>query len=102
QALQAPHVGDEEPLYPGTCRAKGEPLAETNHSRACHWRFQVPDGEVVVFEDARQGTQSFMAGKDFGDFVVWRNDDVPAYQLAVAGDDAAMQITEVVRSADLL
>ena len=33
---------------------------------------------------------------------MWRRDDVPSYQLAVVADDAAMQITEVVRGADLL
>jgi glutamyl-tRNA synthetase len=42
------------------------------------------------------------AGRDFGDFIVWRRDDVPAYQLAVVVDDAAMRISEVVRGKDLL
>jgi glutamyl-tRNA synthetase len=62
----------------------------------------VPDGAEIVFEDLKQGRQAFIAGRDFGDFVVWRRDDVPAYQLAVAADDAEMRITEVVRGADLL
>jgi glutamyl-tRNA synthetase len=34
--------------------------------------------------------------------VIWRRDDVPAYQLAVVADDHAMEISEVVRGADLL
>jgi glutamyl/glutaminyl-tRNA synthetase len=98
-ALSAPHEGDEEPVYPGTCRSNR--ASELRPARFS-WRFRVPDGETIAFTDGRFGPQSFVAGKDFGDFVVWRHDDVPAYQLAVAVDDAAMRITEVVRGADLL
>jgi glutamyl-tRNA synthetase len=95
---RAPHAADDEIIYPGTCRLNGPPAAGTK----CHWRFRVPNGETISFVDGHFGPQSFVAGKDFGDFVVWRNDDVPAYQLAVVVDDAAMKITEVVRGADLL
>lgn len=66
------------------------------------WRFRVPDGEEVTFEDGGYGVQRFVAGRDFGDFVVWRGDDVPGYQLACVVDDVEMGITEVVRGADLL
>jgi glutamyl-tRNA synthetase len=103
RAARAPHAEDEEePLYPGTCRPPaGNPKPETRNSKHS-WRFRVPDGEAITFTDARLGPQSFVAGRDFGDFVVWRNDDLPAYQLACVVDDAAMRITEVVRGADLL
>jgi glutamyl/glutaminyl-tRNA synthetase len=99
-AARAPHAADDdEPIYPGTCRANHEsPIA----NRKFNWRFRVPDGETISCLDGNFGPQQFVAGKDFGDFVVWRHDDVPAYQLSVAVDDAAMKITEVVRGADLL
>jgi glutamyl-tRNA synthetase len=101
-AIRAPHAADDdEPLYPGTCRPKLDSEFRIPHS-AFNWRFRVPDGEVISFVDGNFGPQQFVAGKDFGDFVVWRHDDVPAYQLACVVDDAAMQITEVVRGADLL
>lgn len=67
-----------------------------------NWRFRVPDGEEICFHDLHLGPQRMVAGRDFGDFIVWRRDDVPAYQLAVVVDDSAMGITEVVRGADLL
>jgi len=70
--------------------------------RRHNWRFRVPDGEVISFVDGHYGAQLFVAGRDFGDFIVWRHDDIPAYQLAVVVDDAAMRITEVVRGEDLL
>jgi glutamyl-tRNA synthetase len=98
-AINAPHAADDELIYPGTCRKN---QAATVAAAKCSWRFRVPDGETISFCDQNLGEQKFIAGKDFGDFIVWRGDDVPAYQLACVADDAAMQISEVVRGADLL
>ena len=98
----APNEGDDEPLYPGRCRARIGEAKRYDSPQGVNWRFLVPDRETIAFDDLRQGPQRFVAGRDFGDFVIWRRDDVPAYQLAVVADDAAMQITEVVRGADLL
>lgn len=102
QAVTAPHAADDELIYPGTCRDKKLSTLNSQPSTRHAWRFRVPDGETVSFNDENLGERKFVAGKDFGDFVVWRGDGVPAYQLACAVDDAAMGITEVVRGADLL
>jgi glutamyl-tRNA synthetase len=117
RALEAPHAGDDEPIYPGTCRPVAgkrthvaqaglepwPPSSVARHAPAgVNWRFLVPAGEAVEFMDGCFGPQRFVAGRDFGDFVVWRQDGLPAYQLACVVDDAAMRITEVVRGADLL
>ncbi|MGA3372702.1 MAG: glutamate--tRNA ligase family protein [Terracidiphilus sp.] len=125
-ALSAPHESalqrnaeqeplDDEPVYPGTCRSEpGHPAKDNipkpfnplSHEMEgpgnLNWRFRVPDGEVVEFVDRNLGSQRFVAGVDFGDFLVWRRDGVPSYQLACVVDDAAMMITEVVRGEDLL
>ena len=98
-AVTAPHAEDDEVIYPGTCR---ENRKSKIVNRKFSWRFRVPDGETISFVDGKCGEQKFVAGKDFGDFIMWRGDDVPSYQLACVVDDAAMQITEVVRGADLL
>jgi glutamyl-tRNA synthetase len=103
-APRAPHAeDDDEPVYPGTCRAKQNP-STIHHppSTRFSWRFRVPDGEMISFTDNNLGAQSFVAGKHFGDFIVWRHDDIPAYQLTCVVDDAAMRITEVARGRDLL
>lgn len=116
RALQAPHQGEDEPVYPGTCRPKASSLefGVSGSAPGAHnskldrpnpspsWRFRVPDARAMTFTDGHFGRQTFVAGKDFGDFIVWRNDDLPAYQLACVVDDLAMGITEVVRGADLL
>jgi glutamyl/glutaminyl-tRNA synthetase len=116
RALSAPHQGEDEPVYPGTCRKPTAPteVPGSDHDfpfagmhpakgqRRTNWRFRVPEGETIAFDDGHFGPQQFVAGKDFGDFVVWRHDDVPSYQLSVTVDDGAMRVTEVVRGADLL
>lgn len=112
-AATAPHedtaapTEDDDPIYPGTCRpVPGSPESSlknlpSSHS-AVNWRFRVPDGEAISFHDQHFGPRQFIAGRDFGDFLVWRRDAVPSYQLACVVDDDAMRITEVVRGADLL
>jgi glutamyl/glutaminyl-tRNA synthetase len=100
-SASAPNDLDDEPIYPGNCRARTDALSFEKPA-GVNWRFRVPDGEEITFEDQHFGQQRYVAGSDFGDFVVWRRDDVPAYQLAAVVDDNAMRISEVVRGADLL
>src|SRR5579871_4341215 len=100
--MHAPHEDvDDEPVYDGRCRPVGDALSRSLVP-GMNYRFRVPDGEAVRFVDGNMGPQSFTAGVDFGDFLVWRRDGLPSYQLACVADDAAMRITEVVRGADLL
>jgi glutamyl-tRNA synthetase len=105
EAAGAPHEGgeDDEPVYPAAFRPDpAAPIPPLGATTDVNWRLRVPDGEELSFEDTRLGRQSAVAGRDFGDFPVWRKDDCPSYQLACAVDDAEMGITEVVRGADLV
>ncbi len=104
-AASAPHDGDEndEPLYPVEFRPPAcDALPPLTNPVATNWRLRVPDGETLSFVDGHFGLQQAVAGRDFGDFLVWRKDDAPSYQHACVVDDAAMGITEVVRGADLM
>jgi glutamyl-tRNA synthetase len=116
QETTQPLPADEEPLYPGTCRpawlqdpTETSAIGEAERQRwlsagpdGANWRFHVPDAEEMAWSDTGFGPQHFVAGRDFGDFSLWRRDGVAAYQLATVVDDAAMGVTEVVRGADLL
>ena len=103
QMTQAPHEdSDDEPVYGGRCRpGEGRWANGAAALQASNYRFRVPDGEFIGFTDALAGPQSFLCGSaanaDFGDFLVWRKDGFPSYQLACVVDDAAMGVTEVVR-----
>jgi glutamyl-Q tRNA(Asp) synthetase len=86
----------KEAVYPGTCRRKLH-----SPSQAACIRVRADD-KPIRFVDGLQGTIEENIGKECGDFVIWRADNLPAYQLAVVVDDAFQGVTEVVRGADLL
>lgn len=88
--------GIEGPVYPGTCRGA---LPPGRSARALRIDTR---GATVAFEDALQGAIRHDLERESGDFVLYRADDVYAYQLAVAVDDAEQGITDIVRGADLL
>jgi glutamyl-tRNA synthetase len=104
RAAQAPHAEDDaaEPIYPECWRPPIGHGQDAESPGASNWRFRVPEDRSVEFDDGRLGPCAFQSLRDFGDFLVWRKDGVPAYELAVVVDDAAMQIIEVVRGEDLL
>lgn len=99
QASSAPH-GEEGAVYPGTCRGRfanaDEAIKASGRNPAWRFRFQ-----------GTWGFSDFVAGKveidasTLGDFVLWRRDELPSYQLAVTVDDALMGITQVLRGHDL-
>ena len=89
-------AGIDGPVYPGTCRGGLPPEKPARALRAD------TRGARIEFDDALQGRIAHDLELEFGDFVVYRMDDVYAYQLAVVVDDAEQGITDVVRGADLL
>lgn len=103
RALSAPHAEDDaEPIFPASLRPASDAGRDALDPGSTNWRFRVPDGKVIGFMDAIRGTQRFTAGTDFGDFLVWRKDGMPSYELSVVADDHVMGVTEVVRGEDLL
>ena len=89
-------LGEEGPVYPGTCRV-GLPAGRKSRTL----RIRVPE-ERVCFTDGVFGPLSQMLSRDVGDFILRRADGLFAYQLAVVVDDAGSGINQVVRGADLL
>lgn len=100
RAASAPHLDQEGPTYPGTCAQRRAADAAGLNKSFC-WRFRTPD-RPYEFDDLFHGRVALSAQQIGGDFVVWKNDGTPAYQLAVVVDDADMNITQVVRGDDLI
>ena len=93
---------EPEQIFPEALRSTSQRTSDVENAKKLNWRFAVPSGRVVKFVDNNFGEMEFVAGEDFGDFLVWRKSAEPSYELAVVADDVAMKITEVVRGKDLL
>lgn len=98
-AAEAPHSADPDGRYPGTCRDLTEADRERHREAGRRPALRlVGDGREESFDDLFRGRQTGRVD----DFVLQRNDGVPAYNLAVVVDDAAQVVTEVVRGDDLI
>lgn len=103
EASSAPHGKETEgAVYPGTCRDRWESFEHARRESGVTpaWRFRW-EGDFENFYDECYGTVG-MRPAGFGDFVLWRRDDLPSYQLAVVVDDALQTVTQVLRGRDLL
>jgi len=91
------------PRYSGKCRNLSEEEIKKleEEGKPYTWRFRVPDGEVIVFEDLIKGVVEINVN-EFGDFVIVRSDGSPVYNFVVVVDDALMEITHVIRGEDHL
>jgi glutamyl-tRNA synthetase len=103
-AASAPQEPGDELRYPGSCRDldPGDCRRKIEEGARHAWRLKVDEGERPQFTDLVYGDWGGTMKKAPGDFVISRADGVPAYQLAVVVDDAAMGVDEVVRGDDLL
>jgi glutamyl-tRNA synthetase len=78
-------------LYPGTCRHL------SHRSGAPHALRILVEPEAVL----EVASQTLDLSRELGDFVVWRRDERPAYQLASLVDDLDDRINLIVRGEDL-
>lgn len=78
---------------------KEEQEAFEKEGRKPSIRIRVPQDRTYKFDDMVKGHLSF-EGKDFGDFVILKNDGVATYNFCVAIDDHLMKISHVLRGDD--
>lgn len=85
-----------ETAYQGHCRDGSDP------DRSQHSIRIRSTADDIGFTDLIQGKLQYNLRAHAGDFNIRRADGLFAYQLAVVVDDAAQQVTEIIRGADLL
>lgn len=99
----APHAGEHDLVYPGTCTPvqRKELSWDTWPDPGIAWRMRVPE-RPITFRDELLGDQAVDLATTVGDFIVVAKNGQPSYQLAVVVDDWLQGVTDVVRGEDLL
>jgi glutamyl-tRNA synthetase len=99
-AQQAAH---EPPRYVGRCArlTADERAARVAEGRPAAIRFRIGQGSVA-FDDLVRGRVEIDTSALGGDLVIVRGDGTPLYHFTVVVDDAAMQISHVIRGEDHL
>ncbi len=102
-ARKAQRAAGHPPRYPGTCaRLTTEQVtAKRAQGLVPTWRFRIPAGRSIEFDDLVRGPQRF-ASDDIGDFVIRRGDGSAAFFFSNAVDDGLMGVTHVLRGEDHL
>jgi len=100
---KAQEAAKEAPRYVGRCAAltPDERAAREAQGRTSVIRFRVGTG-VVAFDDIVRGHVEIDVSNLGGDFVIVRGDGTPLYHFVVVVDDAAMEISHIIRGEDHL
>jgi len=100
---KAQEAAHEPPRYVGRCAnlTPEERAAREAEGRSGALRFRVGTG-VVGFDDIIRGRVEIDVSNLGGDFVIVRADGTPLYHFTVTVDDAAMEISHVIRGEDHL
>jgi len=100
---KAQEAAKQAPRYVGRCAklTPDERRAREADGRRGALRFRVGEG-VVGFDDIVRGRVEIDVANLGGDFVIVRADGTPLYHFTVVVDDAAMEITDVIRGEDHL
>jgi glutamyl-tRNA synthetase len=100
---KAQEAAHEPPRYVGRCAhlTVEERQAREAEGRQAALRFRVGEG-VVAFDDIVRGRVEIDVANLGGDFVIVRADGTPLYHFTVVVDDAAMEVSHVIRGEDHL
>jgi glutamyl-tRNA synthetase len=99
----AQEAARQPPRYVGRCAnlTPAERAAREAEGRKGALRFRVPRGRIR-FEDLVRGEVEIDTANLGGDFVIVRADGTPLYHFTVVVDDAAMEVSHVIRGEDHL